>query len=164
MKMFFPNTMPTEKSAAYDRTFRTLADRLGRDVGHQLFTVSRLLVGGNEVERIFSTRPDLYPIQGRKPVDQSDWTAQMARGECFVASQPQDFGPHFGDLETIVANGLGAVINVPVHDGARQLGTLNLLDAAGAYRHDVVPACLAARDLAIQGFREYEQFLDHPSI
>lgn len=154
--------MHDETLPAYRRTFTALANAMQDCLGHRLFTVSRLVPGAGAVERIFTTRADVYPLHGRKPVDQSDWTAQMARGECFIANQPEAFGVHFGDLDTIVGMGLGSVINIPVHDGSRQLGTLNLLDAADAYLGDVLPACHEARQVAIRGFAEYEQFLVLP--
>jgi len=151
--------MHDEPPPAYRQTFAALANALQGSLGHRLFTVSRLVPGAGAVERIFTTRADVYPLHGRKPVDQSEWTAQMARGECFIANQPEAFGEHFGDLDTIESMGLGAVINIPVHDGSRQVGSLNLLDAAGAYQGDVLPACHEAGQAAIQGFAEYEQFL-----
>ncbi len=128
-------------------------------VGHRLFTVSRILPAGDEVERIFTNMPEVYPLQGRKPMDQSDWTRMMERGECFIANKPDEFGAHFGDLDLIVSLGLGAVINLPVQHAGRRLGTLNLLDAEGAYRGDVVAQCKAMLPLAQQAFLEYEQHL-----
>ena len=77
-----------------------------------------------------------------------------------MASDPADFGEHFGDLDTIVSLGLGAVINVPIHANGRWMGTLNLLDKTGSYRGDVFTACHKAQALAIQGYTEYEQFLE----
>ena len=155
--------MTPRESEAFHRTFQRLGEQLKLSPGHQLFTVSHILPGRSEVERIFTTMPGPYPIVGSKPMDSSTWTAQMARGECFVANQPQDFGAHFGDLSTILSLGLGSVINLPVFDNQRQLGTLNLLDRADAYTGDVLEACLAARPLARQGFLEYEAFAQSPS-
>lgn len=151
--------MAPENLPLYARTFHQLSEQLARSVGHRLFTVSRILPGAREVERIYTTNAQVYPVQGRKPIDNSEWTARMARGESFVANQPQDFGPHFGDLDTIVSIGLGSVINVPVFDGQRQLGTLNLLDAAGAYTGDVLTPCRAALALAVQAFHQYDEYL-----
>ena len=155
--------MTLRESHAFHRTFHRLGQQLGTAPGYRLFTVSHIVPELAEVERIFTTMPGPYPIVGRKPMDSSTWTAQMARGECFVANQPQDFGAHFGDLSTILSLGLGSVINLPVFDGQRQLGTLNLLDRADAYTGDVLEACLAARALARQGFLEYEAFAQQPS-
>ena len=152
-------SVPPEILPAHVSTFGQLSETLGTSVGHRLFTVSRILPGAREVERIFTTNAQVYPVTGRKPIDASDWTDRMARGECFVANRPQDFGVHFGDLDTIVSIGLGSVINVPVFDGPRQLGTLNLLDATGAYSGDVLTPCRAALPMAVQAFLQYEQTL-----
>jgi hypothetical protein len=141
------------------KTFDRLCQQLQASVGHRLFTVSRILPGAKEVERIYTTNTQVYPVTGRKAVDVSDWSARMARGECFVANRPQDFGAHFGDLDTIVSIGLGSVINVPVFDGPRQLGTLNLLDTTGAYGGDVLTPCRIALPMAVQAFLEYEHHL-----
>ncbi len=150
--------MTPRESQPFHRTFQQLGEQLRAAPGYRLFTVSHILPGRAEVERIFTTMPGPYPIVGSKPMDASAWTSQMARGECFVANQPQDFGEHFGDLSTILSLGLGSVINLPVFDGERQLGTLNLLDRPDAYTADVVAACTAERELARQGFLEYEKF------
>ena len=148
----------------YELIFERVSDLLQRKVGHGLFTVSRALPGGHEVERIFTTNSAVYPVHGRKPVDQTDWTRMMQRGECFVANRPEDFGEHFFDLSTIVALGLGAVINVPVQHENRLLGTLNLLDKPGAYPHSAVDACLEARELSVQGYLAYERLTANQSV
>jgi hypothetical protein len=150
--------MTLRESRAFHRTFQQLGEQLRAAPGYRLFTVSHILPGRAEVERIFTNMPGPYPIVGSKPMDTSDWTSRMARGECFVANQPQHFGAHFGDLSTILSLGLGSVINVPVFDGERQLGTLNLLDRPDAYTADVTGPCTAAHELARQGFLEYENF------
>lgn len=129
-------------------------------IGHRLFTVSYIVPGGHEAERIFTNMPAVYPLQGRKPMDRSEWTRMMDRGECFVANAPGEFGEHFGDLDLIVSIGLGAVLNIPVHDAGRRLGTLNLLDSAGAYLSLDLDQCREFLPLAVEAFRQYEA---HPS-
>lgn len=146
--------------AAFEAAFQRVSDFLRERVGHTLFTVSRNLPGGQEVERIYSSLPANYPVGGRNAVDQTEWTRQMERGECFVANVPAEFGPHFHNLDTIVSEGFGAVINIPVSHGGRKLGSLNLLDREGAYRGDVLPACRAAGVMAVEGFTAYEQYLE----
>ena len=150
--------MTTRESQAFHRTFQQLGEQLKRDPGYKLFTISCITPDGTQAERIFTNMPEVYPVHGRKPRDQSAWSEKMARGECFVANRPEDFGEHFFDLSTIVALGLGAVINVPVFDGGRHVGGLNLLDTTGAYTGNVIDACRASLVLAVQGFREYEEF------
>ena len=145
-----------EFQTAFDRVSAVLQEQ----VGHTLFTVSRNLPGGVEVERIYSSLPADYPVGGRNLVDQTEWTRQMERGECFIANAPEEFGEHFHNLASIVAQGFGAVINIPVNRGASKLGSLNLLHRAGAYRGDVLPACREAAALAVMGFTAYEQYLE----
>ena len=146
--------------AAYETAFDQVGAFLKARLGYTLFTVSRNLPGGREVERIYSSLPTNYPVGGRNAVDQTEWTRQMDRGECFVANAPSEFGPHFHNLETIVSEGFGAVINIPVSQGGRKLGSLNLLDREGAYRADVLPACHEAAALAVAGFTAYEKYLE----
>ncbi|HEY2254664.1 MAG TPA: hypothetical protein VGI11_03425 [Variovorax sp.] len=146
-----------EELPPFQKTFQAISAMLQASVGHTLFTVSRRLPDGRQVERIYTSMPLEYPVGGRKPADDSsDWHATMAAGQVFVASQPSDFGAHFHDLDAIVALGFGAVINIPVHQGERLLGSLNLLDKKGAYRGEVQGPCDAVRALALQGFIEYE--------
>lgn len=151
--------MSARPTPEFEATFAAVSEQLRQRVGHRLLTVSRVLPHESSVERIYSSQPEAYPIHGRKPRDTTEWTALMERGECFVANHPDHFGPHFPDLPAIVEHGLGAVINIPILDGRRMLGTLNLLDKAGAYGGPVLQACLAVRDQAREGFFQHEQWI-----
>lgn len=153
-----PRIPPLPRQPRHAAIFQALGDQLQASVGHTLFTVSYYLPGGTEVERIFTSLPAAYPNGGRKPVHPTEWNDTMATGACFVASAPAQFGAHFEDLDTIVALGFGAVINIPVIHQGRLVGSLNLLDQEGAYRGNVLPACLVAGELAVEGFIAYEKF------
>jgi hypothetical protein len=152
-----PNEHPLPE---FEATFSTICEQLLHDVGHRLFTATRIL-SPELNERIYSTDPGAYPIHIPRPRDNSDWRSQMERGECFVANHPDQFGPHFGDLSTIVKRGLGAVINIPVLDDRGQmLGNLNLLDRAGAYGGPfVLERCQAVREQARQGFLQHARWV-----
>ena len=56
------------------------------------------------------------------------------RGEPYYANDEAGIRFAFEDAEKILGLGLGAVINVPVKDGHRVLGTLNFLREAGGYQ------------------------------
>jgi hypothetical protein len=118
-------------------------------VGHRLYTVTRMLAGGREVERIHSTNPEVYPVGGRKPVTPNAYT-QRVRSERkpFLAKTLAQFAPLFPDHEVITGLGLGSVMNLPIVFGGAVLGTVNLLDREGAYgeRH-VEPAMIIARQI-----------------
>jgi hypothetical protein len=69
------------------------------------------------------------------------------RGEPYYANDEAGLRAAFEDADKLVGLGLGAVINVPVKEGARVLGTLNFLREAGGYRPENV---LHAVELASQ--------------
>lgn len=124
-------------------------EAFSKAVGHRLYTVTRNLAGGREVERIYSTNPEVYPVGGRKPVLPNAFT-QRVRQEMkpFLAKTPAGFIPLFPDHETITGLGLGCVMNLPIIFAGTVLGTVNLLDREGAYdeRH-VEPAMIIARQI-----------------
>jgi hypothetical protein len=61
----------------------------------------------------------------------------------------------FGDHELIASLGCGAVINIPVVDGDRTLGVVNLLDAEGAYDEASVVAAAPLAALALEPLRAW---------
>lgn len=118
-------------------------------VGHRLYSVTVMLAGGREVERIHSTMPDVYPVGGRKPVLPNAYTERVrVEMKPFLAKTPAEFAPLFPDHETITGLGLGCVMNLPIIFAGNVLGTVNLLDREGAYdeRH-VEPAMTIARQI-----------------
>lgn len=118
-------------------------------VGHRLYSVTVMLAGGREVERIHSTMPDVYPVGGRKPVLPNAYTERVrVEMKPFLAKTPAEFAPLFPDHETITGLGLGCVMNLPVIFAGSVLGTVNLLDREGAYdEHHVEPAMTIARQI-----------------
>lgn len=136
---------PQQPAALLEAAGRAFAEA----VGHRLYTVTRMLAGGREVERIHSTNTDVYPVGGRKPVLPNAFS-QRVRTEMkpFLAKTPAEFAPLFPDHETITGLGLGCVMNLPIVFGGAVLGTVNLLDREGAYeeRH-VEPAMTIARQI-----------------
>lgn len=118
-------------------------------VGFGLYTVTRILSGGREVERIHSTNPAVYPVGGRKPVLANAFTDRINTARRpFLAVSPTGFAPLFPDHATITGLGLGAVMNLPVLFGDTVFGTVNLLDREGAYdEDDLEPAMIIARQI-----------------
>lgn len=137
-------------------TLEAAGEAFAQAVGHRLYTVTQMLSGGLEVERIYSTNVAIYPVGGRKPMLPNAHT-QRVRSEMrpFLAKTPAEFVPLFPDHETITSLGLGSVINLPVVFNGLLLGTVNLLDREGAYHEQhveqamliaqqIVPALLAS--------------------
>jgi GAF domain-containing protein len=131
--------------------------RIGEDAqlrfGWKLYTAMRCLASG-EVERVHTSNPGAYPLAGRKPRRDTPWSRQvLVRGEPYYANDAAGLRAAFEDAQKLIALGLGAVINVPVKDRDRVLGTLNFLREAGGYRPEQVNQALSLSGRAIQLLR-----------
>ena len=113
-----------------DAAFRAVEAATRELIGHKLFTILVRREGGEEVERVYTSNPAAYPVQGRKRMGPTPWGA-------LVLDQKQTFlGPDkaairwaFPDHELIESLGLGAVINVTAIQGGEVLGTLKEREA-----------------------------------
>ena len=108
-------------------------------IRHRLFTVLFVVPGGAEVERVYSSDPAAYPLTGRKRMGPTPWGDHvLAQGRCWMGNTADDIRWAFPDHALIASLGCAACINVPVREGGVVIGTLNILDAAGAYTQDDV--------------------------
>lgn len=115
-------------------------------LGTRLFTVTKLDEKKALFARVFTSHPAEYPVSGTKPMERDGWyDTTIAGRRTFVANTPPDFAKYFFDHELIVSLGLGSCINVPVVDGARVLGTVNILAEAGHF----TPERLAAYEKVV---------------
>jgi hypothetical protein len=123
-------------------SYASIASESQSRFGWKLFTAMRYLESG-EVERVYTSDAIAYPLGGRKPRRDTAWSRKvLVRGEPYHANDEAGLRAAFEDAEKLVGMGLGAVINVPVKDGERVLGTLNFLREAGGYRADHIPLAL----------------------
>jgi hypothetical protein len=133
--------------------FILIGDEAQRRFGWKLFTAMRYLPSG-EVERVHTSNPDAYPLAGRKPRRDTPWSRQvLVRGEPYYANDAAGVRFAFEDAEKILGLGLSAVMNVPVKEGGRVLGTLNFLREAGGYRPQQVEEALALATKAVELLR-----------
>jgi hypothetical protein len=130
--------------------FTDIGNEARRRFGWRLFTAMRYLPSG-EVERVYTSDPVAYPLSGRKPRRDTPWSRQvLVRGEPYYANDPAGIRFAFEDAEKILGLGLGAVINVPVKEADRVLGTLNFLREAGGYREENVEQATALALRAVE--------------
>jgi hypothetical protein len=139
------------RESSIEVSYASLGSDAQRRFGWKLFTAMGYLVTG-EVERIHTSDAAAYPLGGRKPRRDTPWSRQvLVRGEPYYANDEAGLRAAFEDAEKLIGLGLGAVINVPVKDGERVLGTLNFLREAGGYRPenvlDAIELASAARSL-----------------
>jgi len=118
--------------------YASIASEAQLRFGWKLFTAMRYLANG-EVERVHTSDAATYPLGGRKPRRDTVWSRKvLVRGEPYYANDEAGLRAAFEDADKLVGLGLGAVINVPVKEGERVLGTLNFLREAGGYRPENV--------------------------
>ncbi|MHB2170039.1 GAF domain-containing protein [Alsobacter sp. R-9] len=131
-------------------TFEAAGEAFREQVGFGLYTVTHILPGGREVERLHSTNPAAYAVGGRKPVIPNAFREQMfGTGQPFLGRTPVDFSPYFPDHAFIVSLGLGCVINLPLFFAGAPLGSVNLLDREGAYDTEHVEPALAIAQMVV---------------
>jgi hypothetical protein len=112
--------------------FRAVEALTQRAIGFRLFTIMRLHAESTEVERLYSSLPDAYPVSGRKPKQGTQWGERVLdRGEIFIANAPEEVRRAFADHELIFSLGIGAIMNVPIRFRCRSLGTMNICHEAG---------------------------------
>ena len=145
----------TAGAAEPDAIFRAVERLAAQVIGFRLFTVMRLHTETQEVERLYSSLPDAYPVSGRKPKQGTPWGARVLDGgEIFIANSPDEVRAAFTDHELIFSLGIGAIMNVPVRFHGRSLGTMNICSDAGWFADSTTrrgvssPACWCRRCLS----------------
>jgi len=134
-------------------TFRALDRALAATLGHKLFTLLLYHPDSGESERVYSNRPDAYPVGGRKPLNPTFWTEQVLRAQRpYLGRAAADIEAVFFDHALIAALGCESVLNLPVVFDGRTLGTINLLHEADRYRDADIPAASLFAALAVPAF------------
>jgi len=112
-------------------------------VGHRLFTVLYVTPAGDEVARVYSNDPVSYPLAGRKRMGPTPWGDLVLRqGRHWIGRNDEDIRWAFPDHALIRSLGLGSALNVAIAYRGRVVGTMNLLDAPGAYSEDAIAPLL----------------------
>ena len=136
--------------------FRRLAADARQAPGAKLVTISTIDVDEDRMIRVYSTDPESYPVGGRdEPLREGDhdpwYDLVVVQQQPWVSFDVAHLRANFSDHELIESLGCGAIINVPVvHEGVT-IGSINLLDADGAYDQSSVDAAtmLGARIVPI---------------
>jgi Xaa-Pro aminopeptidase len=117
-----------------DAVFAALHQAARAATGARLFTVMVLDRDAGLARRAYSSHPADYPASGAKPMRSDRWSAQVIdAGRSFVANTTAEFADVFPDHALINALGCAAALNIPVSDGTRIVGTVNILDAEGHF-------------------------------
>lgn len=127
-------------------------------VGARLFTMSVLADEGTSMARVYTTHPEVYPVGGKKTYARdtsSIWLKQVIEGrQPFLGKDKEAVRSFFFDHATIEALGCGAIINVPVIQDGNVIGSINILDAEGAYDERSVEAAVAIAEHSTELMKE----------
>ncbi len=106
--------------AAIDALVTRLYDR-------RLFTALNHLAATAEVERLYSSNTDAYPVGGRKQKKDTHWGKKtLDEGELYICHNAADIERTFFDHALIFSLGVGGMVNVPVMLGGRCIASLSI--------------------------------------
>ncbi|WP_421849747.1 GAF domain-containing protein [Oricola sp.] len=130
---------------------------LAEVVGHKLFTLMVIDWSANVAARVYSNRPEEYPVKGSKPLGAlNGWSKHVLEGRRhWIGRNADDIRWAFFDHETIIALDCASCLNVPVIDNGRVIGTVNLLHEAGWYNEGDVARVTPFAELLLPAFREF---------
>lgn len=113
---------------------RVIGEAMDRLIGSRMFTFLRFDIERFEMERLYCTLPERYPVGARKPMRRGRWSeCLIERGAVFIARGEDDMRATFGDYAALAEIGCTSTMCVPVRCQGRTLGTMNLNGDAGCY-------------------------------
>lgn len=122
-------------------------------VGHRLFTLLAWRPETGEVARVHSSRPEAYPLRGRKPMGPTPWGAQVLHeGRPWLGRSAEDIAWAFPDHALIASLGCAACLSAPVRWQGQVLGVTAVLDAADAYTPGDLAGLCRIAPLLVPGF------------
>jgi|SRR5699024_2054102 len=143
--------LPGQRDALCHAADQALQTRFG----HQLFTLLSFHPESGDVERLYSSRPDVYPLAGRKKMGPTPWGNEVLhQGKAYLGRTFDDIRWAFPDHELITGLKLGCILNRPIAWNGKVLGVLSLLkegergydeadlEAAAPYAALLLPALL----------------------
>jgi hypothetical protein len=149
-----------------DTDLAALEGEIRSATGVRLFTVLAWLPERRVLHRLYSNRPEAYPVGGEKSVEvAAGWLEQcIERQQPYLGADKDAVREIFADHATIEALGCGAVINAPVTESGRTLGILNVLDGEGSYDRTSLQRVAALAHRAVPPLRAFAHSADRPGI
>jgi GAF domain-containing protein len=133
--------------------YRAVEQVLAKPLGFGLLTMLVVTPNAEEVERVYSSNCQAYPLAGRKRMGLTPWgDLVMRQRQPFLGRDVEAIRWAFPDHALIASLGLGSAINVPVVSLGRLLGTINVLDAAGRYDEQAVKTLQAVVPILVAPF------------
>ena len=119
--------------------FGAVHEVAARRVGAGLVTVMRHHAAEAEVERLYSSNEQAYPVGGRKQKRDTGWSRKVLEQHRVLVSAGDDgIRDSFDDHAIIFGLGLHSCVNVPLVSEGQCIGTLNVLRAQPDWSEDDV--------------------------
>lgn len=119
--------------------FNSLDNILNDFIGHKLFTILKFDKINSKLERIYTSNPREYPLQGKKDVIRNFWQVQvLEKGIAYIGYNSQDIENSFSDFDLIKKLGCSSVLIIPVKSGGNIKGSVNLLHEESWYSNNHV--------------------------
>lgn len=132
---------------------RAIGEAMDRLIGSRMFTFLRFDMDRFEMERLYCTRADRYPIGAVKPMRRGPWSeCVIDRGAVFIAKGEAEMRATFGDYASLAALGVTSTMCVPVRHAGRTLGTMNLNGDEGRYGEQQAKLALPFATMAVAAY------------
>ena len=119
--------------------FNSLDNILNDFIGHKLFTILKFDKINSNLERVYTSKPREYPLQGKKDVIRNFWQVQvLEKGIAYIGYNSQDVKNSFSDFDLIKKLGCSSVLIIPVKSGGNIKGSVNLLHEESWYSNNHV--------------------------
>ena len=145
-------TLATGAGQSPTALFAAVHEVAARRVGAGLVTVMRHRATEADVERLWSLNEQAYPVGGRKPKRDTDWSREVLTGHRVLVSAGDDgIRKSFPDHAIIFGLGLHSCVNVPLVSQGQCVGTINVLRAQADWSADQIAVARALGLAALAG-------------
>lgn len=115
-------------------------------IGCKMITIMRYDPDQSTLQRLYSNRPEDYPVGGSKIKEPTPWKQQLLdEGRVVLSNEVASLEANFEDSAALRALGVEAILNVPILNQGRCVGTLNFGHSSGWFnqRHIEIARILA---------------------
>lgn len=138
----------TSPSALFEAIHQAARSRLNAG----LVTIMRHHAAEREVERLYSSNTQAYPVGGRKQKRDTGWSRKvLAEHQVLLSSGDAGIRESFDDHAIIFGLGLNSCVNVPLVSEGECVGTLNVLRPQAEWSEDQIAVARALGLAALAG-------------
>jgi len=122
------NLLSTTGKLSANEFYKKLDKTIKNNIGHRLFTLTVVDHSIKYVERVYSNNTKIYPLLGTKLIPINSWTNKVINNKkSFFGENKNQIKKLFFDYEKIFSLECGSIINIPIINDQKILGTLNIL-------------------------------------